>query len=87
MAPTLDDLFPGVSVEQALAAFRDGCNHGPDRLWITESWIEPRFAKLRARAGRKVGQYAAQKVGHLRAVHSTWFRPDDSKTDLLLRGV
>jgi predicted permease len=26
-----------------------------------------------ARAARKVGQYAAQKVIHLRAVHSTWF--------------
>jgi cytochrome c peroxidase len=27
----------------------------------------------RARAARKVGQYAAQEVGHLRAVHSTCF--------------
>jgi hypothetical protein len=26
-----------------------------------------------ARAARKVDQYAAQKVGHLRAGHSTWF--------------
>ncbi len=37
----------GMSVSDALAVFREGCNHGPERLWITESWITPRFAQLR----------------------------------------
>jgi hypothetical protein len=44
---TFADLCPGLSIKDALEAFRDGCNKDPDRLWITESWIEPRFAELR----------------------------------------
>lgn len=42
-----DDLHQGSSIDAALNAFREGCNKGPDRLFVTESWVEPRFSKLR----------------------------------------
>jgi hypothetical protein len=37
----------GMSIDAAIAAFRAGCNHPPERLWITDSWIAPRFDRLR----------------------------------------
>ena len=47
MASTFHDLRPGVSIDEALDAFRAGCNIGAERLFITESWIGPRFDGLR----------------------------------------
>ena len=44
---TFEDLKPGVSPEKAIAAFRAGCNSGPDRLFITDSWFGPREEQLR----------------------------------------
>ena len=43
---SFDDLRAGLSVEQAVEAFLDGCNKGPDRLWISESWVRRRIERL-----------------------------------------
>ena len=40
-------------------------------------------ATFLGRAAQKVGQYAARKVGHLRAVHSTCFSPDTKRNRLV----
>ncbi len=46
--------------------------------------IDPRDVLSRdGCAARKVDQYAAQKVGHLRGLHSTCSDPNDSKSDPL----
>ena len=44
---SLAALKGGVSIDQALAAFRAGCNTSADRLWVTDDWIAPYLKKLR----------------------------------------
>jgi hypothetical protein len=36
-------------IDEALAAFVDGCNVPYETLWITDSWSRPLFERLRAR--------------------------------------
>jgi len=45
---TFDELRAGITIDAALEAFRNGCNQGPDRLFITDSWFEDRERRLRA---------------------------------------
>lgn len=44
-----DDLEGGMWIDEALAAFVDGCNVPYETLWITDSWSRPLFERLRAR--------------------------------------
>lgn len=44
---TFDDLRAGITPSAALEAFRAGCNQGPDRLFITDSWFAQREQRLR----------------------------------------
>jgi hypothetical protein len=43
-----EDLQAGLTPAAALEAFRDGCNRGSDRLFVTESWFARREQDLRA---------------------------------------
>ena len=43
-----DDLEGGMWIDEALAAFVDGCNVPYETLWITDSWSHPLFERLRA---------------------------------------
>ena len=49
---------------------RDGRSEGP---WSGSFDSAEAALRWLGYAARKVGQYAAQKIGHLRAVHFTWF--------------
>jgi hypothetical protein len=42
----LSDIVSGLPRTDALAAFRASCNHGPERLWITDDWFRPREQAL-----------------------------------------
>ena len=42
----LSHIVGGLPRAEALAAFRASCNHGAERLWITESWFRPREQAL-----------------------------------------
>ena len=42
----LSDIVSGLPRADALAAFRAACNHGPERLWITDDWFRPREQAL-----------------------------------------
>lgn len=44
-----DDLEGGMWIDEALAAFVDGCNVPYRTLWITDSWSRPLFDRLRKR--------------------------------------
>jgi hypothetical protein len=54
-----------MSVAQALAAFRAGCNTSADRLWVTDDWIAPYFKRLR---GLLTNPITATEAQMLRAV-------------------
>ena len=45
---TFEGLQAGITAAAALQAFRAGCNKGPDRLFITDSWFASREQRLRA---------------------------------------
>ncbi|HXT69645.1 MAG TPA: serine/threonine-protein kinase [Vicinamibacterales bacterium] len=51
---TFDQLRGGLGVEQVIAAFFDGCNKGPDRLFVTESWMASRLPVMRDRLSSPV---------------------------------
>jgi hypothetical protein len=48
MRTRFEDLEGGMWLDEALEAFVDGCNVPNKTLWITESWAQPLFARLRA---------------------------------------
>ena len=62
---TFDDLRASISVEEAIEAFLEGTNKGPERLWITEGWIQPRLERLRQAIS---GPLTADQAEQLRAV-------------------
>jgi hypothetical protein len=48
VADPLSELVAGLSPEDAILIMRSGCNRGPERLFITESWFQPRMERLLA---------------------------------------
>jgi len=62
---SFSSLKGGMSVAQALAAFRAGCNTSADRLWVTDGWIAPYFKRLR---GLLTNPITATEAQMLRAV-------------------
>jgi serine/threonine protein kinase len=42
-----EELSEGLSIEEALEAFMDGCNKNRDRLFAPRSWVNPRLSDLR----------------------------------------
>lgn len=42
----MSELVAGLSPEEAIRIVRSGCNRGPARLFITESWFQPRVDRL-----------------------------------------
>jgi hypothetical protein len=62
MTCTFDDLRGGLTIDHVIEAVLDGCNQGPDRLWITELWMRPRVQRLRQCARSPVTDEAAEKL-------------------------
>jgi len=57
-----EDLKSGVTTDVALDAFCAGCNKGPDRLFITDSWFAPRETRLRAFLPEPLTEEAAEAL-------------------------
>jgi hypothetical protein len=60
-----DDLEGGMWIDEALAAFVDGCNVPYQTLWITDSWSRPLFDRLRARVRGPISDEVAEALRHV----------------------
>jgi hypothetical protein len=69
-----DDLEGGMWIDEALAAFVDGCNVPYQTLWITDSWSHPLFDRLRASVRGPVSDELAES---LRQVVSKRYKLED----------
>jgi len=56
------DLEGGMWIDEALAAFVDGCNVPYQTLWITDSWSRPLFDRLRARLRGPISDELAEAL-------------------------
>jgi hypothetical protein len=69
-----DDLEGGMRIDEALAAFVDGCNVPYQTLWITDSWSQPLFERLRASVR---GPISDELADALRRVVQRQYRLED----------